>query len=72
MPPGFRKPKILKSISEQIAEIDEQIANLKVKKKELIAEQEKQAIAQLLEAAKSAGKTPAELVAELSSKPSEE
>lgn len=65
MPRGVRKPKVLKSIPDQISEIDEQIASLKAKKKDLIAEQEKQAISQLLEAAKAAGVSPIELVSKL-------
>lgn len=60
-----RGKKSVKSIAEQIAELDQQIAELQSKKGELLKAQEQEAIAQLLKAAKAAGKTPVELVAEL-------
>lgn len=63
MPRG-RKPN--KSVEEQIKEIDLAIEELKDKRKKLVKDQEALAVAQLIEAAKAAGKTPAELVAELS------
>jgi len=63
MPRGRRKA--VKTIAEQIAEIDQQIADLQSKKNELLDLQEQEAIKQLLEAAKTAGKTPMELVVEL-------
>ncbi len=63
-----RGRKSAKSISEQIAEIDQQVEQLKKKRRELLLRQEKEAVSQLLEAAKSAGKTPVELVEELTMK----
>lgn len=74
MPRG-RKRLDAQSIQDQMADIDAQLveidnkkSELKAKKKELQDKLEKQAIAQFLEAAKSAGKTPVELIAELSAK----
>lgn len=63
MPRGRRKA--VKTVAEQIMEIDQQIAELQAKKSELLDMQEQEAIKQLLEAAKAAGKTPMELVSEL-------
>lgn len=60
MPRGVRRP-----INEQLADIDNQIAVLQMRRKELITIQEQEAIKELLEAAKTSGKTPAELVSML-------
>lgn len=61
MPRGVRRP-----IDDQIIDIDNQIASLQARRKELIATQEQEAIKELLEAAKALGKTPAELASILS------
>lgn len=54
-----------KTIEEQIADIDSQMKELKEKKKELLAAKEQEDIRKLLDAAKEAGMTPAELVKKL-------
>lgn len=63
MPRGRRKST--QTIAEQMAEIDRQISELQEKRKALVDLQEQEAVKQLLEAAKAAGKSPMELVAEL-------
>lgn len=63
MPRGRRKTVM--TIADQIAQIDQQIADLQTKKSELVNMQEQEAVQQLLNAAKAAGKSPMELVAEL-------
>ena len=63
MPRGRKKST--QTVAEQIAEIDRQISELQEKKKGLLDLQEQNAIKQLLDAAKAAGKSPMELVAEL-------
>lgn len=63
MPRGVKRQK--GSIAEQVASIDSQIELLKTQRKVLLEKQEREAVEQLLNAAKAAGKTPAELVAEL-------
>ncbi len=63
MPRGSRK----KSIEDQIAEVDSKINELQEQKKQLLAEKEQEDIRQLLDAAKEAGISPAELVQQLKS-----
>lgn len=63
MPRGSRK----KSIEDQIAEVDSKINELLEQKKQLLAEKEQEDIQQLLDAAKEAGISPAELVKQLKS-----
>ncbi|CAB1254353.1 conserved protein of unknown function [Ruminococcaceae bacterium BL-6] len=63
MPRGPRK----RSLEEQIADVDSKIQELQEKKKQLLAAKEQEDIRQLLEAAREAGTTPAELVKRLRS-----
>ena len=60
MPRGIRK-----SIEEQISEIDLKINELNEQKKELLEKRDQEDIQKLLEAAKDAGVSPAELVKKL-------
>ncbi len=62
MPRGSRK----KSIEDQIAEVDSKINELQEQKKQLLAEKDRKN-RQLLDAAKEAGISPAELVQQLKS-----
>jgi len=61
MPRGVRR-----TADEQIAFIDRQIQELTEKRKLIIESKEQDAIDELLRAAKAAGKSPTELVNELS------
>lgn len=61
MPRGSRK----KSIDEQIAEAESKVKEYQDKIKDLKAEKEKEDIQKLLDAAKEAGMSPAELVEQL-------
>ena len=71
MPRGVKKSPI--SIDEQIAEVQtkidsyqSKISNLNAKKKMLLASKEKAEVDALYQFVKQSGKTPAELLAELS------
>jgi septal ring factor EnvC (AmiA/AmiB activator) len=63
MPRGKRK-----SLEEQIAEIDQKIAQLTDRRKELQEQKEKDNIKKLLDAASKAGVTPEVLVKKLTEK----
>ncbi len=71
MPRGVRNP--IKTINDQIAEIEEKIvyyqkriSNLSAKKKELLASREKAEMDALYKAVKQSGKTPSELLSQIS------
>jgi len=71
MPRGVRNP--IKTINDQIAEIEEKIVyyqkrinNLSAKKKELLASREKAEMDALYKAVKQSGKTPSELLSQIS------
>ena len=70
MPRGVRNS--VKTINEQIAEVEAKIANyrqkiskLNSKKKELIASREKAEMDALYKAVRESGKTPSELISEI-------
>ena len=68
MPRGSRK-----TIEEQISEVDSKLKELNEQKKQLLEKKEQEDIQTLLEAAKEAGVSPAELVKKLKEKaPTEE
>jgi chromosome segregation ATPase len=74
MPRGVRNP--IKTINNRIAEIEEKIVNyqtkintLNAKKKELLASLEKAELDALYKAVKQSGKTPAELLSQISESP---